>query len=315
MVERGVLGLNSMPEGLRRWLRSVEMHKPDVRPLARLQNSESQERYTRYWIRMICYCLRVWSTRDDNNEAADGEVDSDDNNHHDTESDSDDDETNDDEDDPYVEPQHGERLQRRRQAQDQMYDARRLFPWNDQLESAIQKVWTSVIYEGDTSSVEDDQIPAIVELCKVLLFRKVWNDRFDSAVIHFMAVMGIDETNARLRDGNDYSYMIAGLVYVSRLVAAEALLPSLERENQGEAEFEAFLERRKEFFADGSMSVMAEMLSLLAYGKKIAKNFHAQGKLHWTRDGAGVALGSIEFTVYNFKSMARSALDDCEDYM
>ncbi|CAD0011788.1 unnamed protein product [Aureobasidium pullulans] len=313
MVERGVSGLNSMPEGLRRWLRSAEMHKPDVRPLARLQNSESQERYTGYWIRMICYCLRVWSTRDDNNEAADGEVDGDDNNHHDTESDSD--ETNDDEDDPHAEPQHGERLQRRRQAQDQMYDARRLFPWNDQLESAIQKVWTSVIYEGDTSSVEDDQIPAMVELCKVLLFRKVWNDRFDSAMIHFMAVMGIDETNARLRDGNDYSYMIAGLVYVSRLVAAEALLPSLERENQGEAEFEAFLERRKEFFADGSMSVMAEMLSLLAYGKKIAKNFHAQGKLHWTRDGAGVALGSIEFTVYNFKSMARSALDDCEDYM
>ena len=114
------------------------MHKPDVRPLARLQNSESQERYTGYWIRMICYCLRVWSTRDDNNEAADGEVDSDDNNHHDTESDSD--ETNDDEDDPHAEPQHGERLQQRRQAQDQMYDARRLFPWNDQLESAIQKV-------------------------------------------------------------------------------------------------------------------------------------------------------------------------------
>ncbi|THX19302.1 hypothetical protein D6D12_10739 [Aureobasidium pullulans] len=95
MVERGVLGLNSMLEGLRRWLRSAEMHKPDVRPLARLQNSESQER----------------------------------------------------------------------------------------------------------------------------------------AMIHFMAVIGIDETNARLRDGNDYSYIIAGLVYVSRLVAAEALLPSLEREN------------------------------------------------------------------------------------
>jgi hypothetical protein len=42
-------------------------------------------------------------------------VDSDDNNHHDMESDSD--ETN-DEDDPYVEPQHGERTQQRRQAQD-----------------------------------------------------------------------------------------------------------------------------------------------------------------------------------------------------
>ena len=67
--------------------------------------------------------------------------------------------------------------------------------------------------------------------------------------------------------------------------------------------------------ADGSMSVMGEMLSLLAYGKTIAKNFHAQGKVHWTHDGAGVALSSIHFLVHGFKHMARSALDDCEDYM
>ncbi|CAD0099048.1 unnamed protein product [Aureobasidium mustum] len=313
MVERGVSGLSSMPEGLRRWLRSAEMHKPDVRPLARLQNPESQERYVGYWKRMICYCLRVWCTR---NEATDSESSGDSSNNDDTGSDSDeansvhdantntdpddgrDDDDADDNSDTDLQHDRG-----RRQAQDHMHDAQRLFPWNDQLERALEEVWRLIVLEGDTSSVEDDQIPATVELSRVF------------ALIHFMAVMGIDETNARLRDGNDYSYMIAGLVYVSRIVAAEALLPSLDRENQGEADFEAFLEQRKEFLADGSMSVMGEMLSLLAYGKKIAKNFHAQGKLHWTHDGAGVALGSIEFTVYNFKSMARSALDDCEDYM
>ncbi|KAG9977930.1 hypothetical protein KCU98_g9749, partial [Aureobasidium melanogenum] len=325
MVERGVSGLSSMPEGLRRWLRSAEMHKPDVRPLARLQNPESQERYVGYWKRMICYCLRVWCTR---NEATDSESSGDGSNNNDTGSDSDeansvhdantntgpDDGRHDDDadDNSDTDLQHD---QGRRQAQDHMHDARRLFPWNDQLERALEEVWRLIVLEGDTSSVEDDQIPAMVELSRALLFKKVWNDRFDSALIHFMAVMGIDETNARLRDGNDYSYMIAGLVYVSRIVAAEALLPSLDRENQGEADFEAFLEQRKESLADGSMSVMGEMLSLLAYGKKIAKNFHAQGKLHWTHDGAGVALGSIEFAVYNFKSMARSALDDCKDYM
>ncbi|CAD0085033.1 unnamed protein product, partial [Aureobasidium mustum] len=310
---------------LRRWLRSAEMHKPDVRPLSRLQNPESQERYTGYWKRMVCYCLRVWCTR---HEATDSESSGDGSNNDDTESDSDevnsvynanantdevnsvynantntdtdDDDDDDDDDNSDTDPQHD---RGRRQAQDHMHDARRLFPWNDQLERALEEVWRLIVLEGDTSSVEDDQIPAMVELSRVF------------ALIHFMAVMGIDETNARLRDGNDYSYMIAGLVYVSRIVTAEALLPSLDRENQGEADFEAFLEQRKEFLADGSMSVMGEMLSLLAYGKKIAKNFHAQGKLHWTHDGAGVALGSIEFTVYNFKSMARSALDDCEDYM
>ncbi|CAD0055259.1 unnamed protein product [Aureobasidium pullulans] len=166
---------------------------------------------------------------------------------------------------------------------------------------------------GDTSSVEDDQIPAMVELCKVLLFRKVWNDRFDSAMIHFMAVMGIDETNARLRDGNDYSYMIAGLVYVSRLVAARGFAPVARAREPRRGRVRSVSRAEKEFFADGSMSVMAEMLSLLAYGKKIAKT-SAQGKLHWTRDGAGVALGSIN-SQCTTSSPWRSALDDCRDYM
>ncbi|KAG9886428.1 hypothetical protein KCU98_g17623, partial [Aureobasidium melanogenum] len=329
MVERGVSGLSSMPDGLRRWLRSAAMSEADKRPLARLQNPESQQRYVGYWKRMICYCLRVWCTRnessgngsDNDDTRSNTGSDSDDANsnadtHTDTDNDDDDrnDEDDNDADNTNADPQDDQGRQQR-QAQDHMHDARRLFPWNDQLERAVEEVWRLIVLEGDTSSVEDEQIPAMVELCKVLLFKKVWNNRFESAVIHFMAVMGIDETNARLRDGNDYSYMIAGLVYVSRIVTAEALLPSLDRENQGEVEFQAFLEQRKEFLADGSMSVMADMLSLLAYGKTIAKNFHARGKLHWTHDGAGVALGSIEFTVYKFKHMARSALDDCEDYM
>jgi len=34
MVERGVSGLSSMPDGLRRWLRSAAMEEQDKRPLA-----------------------------------------------------------------------------------------------------------------------------------------------------------------------------------------------------------------------------------------------------------------------------------------
>lgn len=310
MVERGVSGLSSMPDGLRRWLRSAAMDEQDKRPLARMQNSESQERYAGYWKRLVCYCLRVWTTRDDD-VANNHNIDTEDEDESQSNSGSDSDV---DVDVDIEEPRLDTETQRE-QATDKMRDARRLFPWNDRLEKAVENVWTSLLLEGEPSSVQDAQIKTMVELGEVLLFRKVWNDRFDSAMLHFMAVMGVDEENGRLRDGNDYSYMIAGLVYVARIVAAEFLLPSLEREHQGEVEFKAFLEQRKEYLADGSMSVMGEMLSLLAYGKTIAKNFHAQGKVRWTHDGAGVALGSIHFTVHGFKHMTQSALDDCEDYM
>ncbi|TIA27833.1 hypothetical protein D6C78_10993 [Aureobasidium pullulans] len=206
------------------------MDKLDQRPMARLQNLESQERYVGYWKRMLCYCLRVWlarheATNNDNDNDRSTSDDETNSMHHDgdnVDEDSDSNSTNDSQHD-----QSGPQPQ----AQDYTHDARRLFPWNDRLEKALVKVWRLTILERDSSSMEEEQILAMVELSEVLLFRKIWNDRFYSAVLHFMAVMGIDEINARLRDGNDYSYFIAGLVYVSRIVAAETLLPSLDREN------------------------------------------------------------------------------------
>ena len=76
----------------------------------------------------------------------------------------------------------------------------------------------------------------------------------------------------RLRTANDYSYVLAGLVYDIRVLAVEYLLPSQERKEQSEAEIDAFLEKRRGFLADGSYSPMSSMLSLLAYGKNLALN-------------------------------------------
>ena len=42
LVERSVKGLATLTQELRRWLRSAKREEPDVRPLARLQNPESQ---------------------------------------------------------------------------------------------------------------------------------------------------------------------------------------------------------------------------------------------------------------------------------
>jgi hypothetical protein len=43
----------------RRWLKSVSQYKVDQRPIARLQNPESQVQCTSYMNRLLCYCLRI----------------------------------------------------------------------------------------------------------------------------------------------------------------------------------------------------------------------------------------------------------------
>jgi len=39
---------------------SAKLHEPDIRPLSRLQNAESQATYARYMQRLVCYSMRVY---------------------------------------------------------------------------------------------------------------------------------------------------------------------------------------------------------------------------------------------------------------
>jgi hypothetical protein len=59
LIEDCVKGLASLPQEIRRWLKSAKMNEVDQRPMGRLQNRNSQDRYANYWKRLVCYSLRV----------------------------------------------------------------------------------------------------------------------------------------------------------------------------------------------------------------------------------------------------------------
>ena len=58
LVERSVKGLSTLARETRRWLRSAKRQEIDQRPIARLQNPESQARYAGYIVKFVCYALR-----------------------------------------------------------------------------------------------------------------------------------------------------------------------------------------------------------------------------------------------------------------
>ena len=59
LVEQSVQGLSTLGRETRRWLRSAKRQEVDQRPLARLQNPESQARYAGYIVKFVCYLLRI----------------------------------------------------------------------------------------------------------------------------------------------------------------------------------------------------------------------------------------------------------------
>jgi hypothetical protein len=101
----------------------------------------------------------------------------------------------------------------------------------------------------------------------------VRRDVFKSAILHFLAVLRIDEEINRLRQANDFLYMLAGVIYCVRVLAVEIILPSIERDDQNKEDDKRFRQVRGEYLADGSYSVMSKMLSILAYSKHLAMNY------------------------------------------
>jgi hypothetical protein len=81
---------------------------------------------------------------------------------------------------------------------------------------------------------------ALLDFYESLIFQRVYRDVFKSAVLHFLAVLGINEEISRLRLTNDFSYMLAGVVYYVQVLAVEIILPSTKRENQDEEDDKRF---------------------------------------------------------------------------
>jgi hypothetical protein len=272
-----------------------------VRPIARLQNSDSQQRYAVYAARLVCYCLRVL----EDSEHSTAEISPDEQ----TESDEDSDATVSSDGEEASEGEtHGRELET---AADVFKDARRLFPWQGrqkelarELKKSVQECWEVA-----------DQMKALLDFYESIIFQGVRGDVFKSVILHFLAVLRIDEEINRLRQANDFSYMLAGVVYCVRVLAVEIILPSTEREDQNEEDDRRFRQVRGEYLADGSYSVMSKMLSMLAYGKHLAMNHGNSGAVSWSEDRLILSYRGKPIALSRFKSMVQGAIAEAEDML
>lgn len=298
-IERSVAGLSTLAVETRRWLRSAKREEIDVRPMARLQNPESQSRYAGYMRRFVCYCLRIAAA---DQEAGDGEESEDE-----KEEGEDGEDDEDSGDDGEEESRAEEEEEEEEQEVDPLRDARKLFVWQGDQKELAKEMLRSLERDG-----EETQVGKMIKLLGSFVFQTVGDRPFDSGLVHFLAVLGIDEEMNRLRTADNFSYMLAGVVYCVRALAVEVLLPSAQRDEQGDAERKRFLRKRRQFLADGSYSPMSTMISLLAYGKSIALNTSNAGSVQWSVDKKVLYLHGRPIVIERFRRMVREVVKEAE---
>jgi hypothetical protein len=262
---------------------------------------DSQQRHSLYTARMVWYCLRV----SQDSESGVAEI----NPGEHTESDEDGNATI---SDGGGESSEGETYDREAEAVTDVFkDAHRLFPWHGrqkelakELKKSLQKCWEAA-----------DQVEALLDFYESLIFQGVRGDVFKSAILQFLAVLGIDEEINQLRQANDFSYMLAGVVYCVRVLPVEIILPSTEREDLNEEDDKRFKQVRGEYLADGSYSVMSKMLSMLAYGKHLAMNHGNSGAVSWSEDRLMLSYQGKPIVLSRFKSIVQGAIAEAEDML
>ena len=313
MLVRAVRGLGTLHRETRCWLRSAKHMEPDGRPLARLENPESQERYFNYWRRCICYCLRVHFSQQemDNQEGESvGETTTDDSDDEDGDAESEGDDDND-----------GNVVGSRPtppQLTNPMKDACRLFIWTPEQTTTIEKLSEILETEWDEEdeSQTEQMVACMLDFCRTLIFFQFAGSEFESGLVHFCAVLAIDEEAKKLRRASDYSYMVAGVIYCARILAAEMLLPASEREEQKRVEVrENFLEQRRRWLTSGSGTPMSTLLTWLAYGKYIALNTGNAGAVAWSKDKQVLIYRGFRMELSLFRRMIQQGIADAEEML
>ncbi|EXM13109.1 hypothetical protein FOTG_18422 [Fusarium oxysporum f. sp. vasinfectum 25433] len=59
-LARGLERLDRVPDETLKWLGSIDSTKPSTKPFGRKQQAESMQRYSGYWERFLCYCVRIF---------------------------------------------------------------------------------------------------------------------------------------------------------------------------------------------------------------------------------------------------------------
>lgn len=303
LVEQSVTGLSTLDRETRRWIRSAKLSEPDQRPLARLQNASSQQTYVTYMSRFACYSLRVLQSCEDRERLREADEGSDD----DTDSGSD--STSRDDHSDSEASSSGDTGYASGMVVDVYQDARRLYPWRGEQKARLVRVRQSIERGWEDAA----QLKALLEWYESVIFQRVRGNAFTSALLHFLAILGINEETFRLRDANDYSYMLAGVVYCTRVLAIEIILPSGAREAQDEADDRRFRRVRDDYLADGTYSVVSKMLSLLAYGKTIALSHSNAGTTQWEDGRKVMRYRGQPISLARLQRMVHDVIDEAAD--
>ena len=102
-------------------------------------------------------------------------------------------------------------------------------------------------------------------------------------IVHFVAVIGINDKGTRLLLGDKCLFKFTGFIYCIWVLFLEHVLPTHTRTKITAADIDRFLEIRAKFLVVGGYNPTRELVKWLRYRKTISMQKINQPSITWSR--------------------------------
>jgi hypothetical protein len=165
----------------------------------------------------------------------------------------------------------------------------------EQLES-IQKI--RIILQTDLpedefiEEEERDQVLTIelMQFCILIVMQDMSKiSVYDSPLMHFMAIIGVDAHTKTLRLSFHYTKFLAAVLYINRLIILEVAVPAevwpiLQSRDDIPDVLARIKQIRSKYLCEGLFSLTSCILSQLAMGKAFNKMHKSAPNIYWSED-------------------------------
>lgn len=151
-----------------------------------------------------------------------------------------------------------------------------------------------------------------LRFCISLLDHRLMGDIYDSVVIGFLAVLGIDTAREGFQEATTYTPHLSGLIKISQMLVLQRAVTAAE---EGETEYPAqMIETMQDrFMAYGSRSPINWAQKLRVYGKKIRDSTTSLGYIVWSDDGQKLDYKGLELSMSGLKQFVRQQVEFAQD--
>jgi hypothetical protein len=141
---------------------------------------------------------------------------------------------------------------------------------------------------------------ACLRLSIALLDHTLKGDLFDSTLVGFLAVLGIDAEKRTFRDAYTYTPSLSGLFKMAQMLVVQEAVVQAE-EDQVEHPADALDEMRERFLVHKTRSPFVWITRLRTYGTKIQNTTTSLGYIYWSNDQERLTYKELDMTMESFR--------------